>query len=223
LELSLPSDNRLETDDEILFVFSEVDEMVNLSSQTLPTAFYARDTVRVARALLGKRLVRIRSRTRMVGRIVEVEAYRGSDDPASHAYRGLTERNAPMFGDPGHAYIYFTYGNHYCLNVTTQRAGVPGAVLIRALEPLEGLRTMRRLRPNVPDNALTNGPGKLTKALGIDKSLNEADLTKLGPIFISTSKVEPLKIVRSTRVGIGQGLEREWRFYVKGNLFVSRP
>jgi DNA-3-methyladenine glycosylase len=113
----------------------------------------------------------------MVARIVEVEAYRGSDDPASHAFRGLTPRNAPMFGDPGHAYIYFTYGNHYCLNITTQKPGAPGAVLLRAVEPIDGIRLMRHFRPNVDDTELTSGPGKLTKALAIDKALNEQDMT----------------------------------------------
>lgn len=132
---------------------------------TLTRDFYVRDTVRVARELLGTRLVRVKGRSRMVGRIVEVEAYRGSDDPASHAFRGLTPRNEPMFGEPGHAYIYFTYGNHYCLNVTAKKSGTPGAVLIRALAPLRGLETMRQLRPAVSDIELTNGPGKLTKAL----------------------------------------------------------
>ena len=144
-----------------------------------PREFYARGTVKVAKGLLGKRLVRVRGKNRMVGRIVEVEAYRGFDDPASHAFRGLTPRNAPMFGEAGHAYVYFTYGNHYCLNITTQDVGTPGAVLIRAIEPLEGLGTMRRLRPKVPDSNLANGPGKLTKALGIDMSLNKIDMTKL--------------------------------------------
>jgi len=158
----------------------------------------------------------------MTGKIVEVEAYRGSDDPASHAFRGRTPRNAPMFGEAGHAYIYFTYGNHYCLNVTTQESGIPGAVLIRAIEPLDGLSAMKRLRPNVPELTLTNGPGKLTKALAIDKTLNEIDLTKAGPLFITVADEEHFKIARSTRVGITAGTERLWRFYISGNRYVSR-
>jgi DNA-3-methyladenine glycosylase len=158
----------------------------------------------------------------MTGKIVEVEAYRGSDDPASHAFRGRTPRNAPMFGEPGYAYIYFTYGNHYCLNVTTQESGIPGAVLIRAIEPLEGRSVMKRLRPNVPELALTNGPGKLTKALAIDKTLNEVDMTKAGPLFITVANEEQLKIACSTRVGIAAGTERLWRFYISGNRYVSR-
>jgi DNA-3-methyladenine glycosylase len=176
-----------------------------VSLVVLDSDFFARDTVRVASDLLGTHLVRVREGKRMVGRVVEVEAYRGKDDPASHAFRGLTGRNAPMFGEPGHAYIYFTYGNHYCLNVTTQKPGTPGAVLFRALEPVEGLEAMRRLRPNVPDSELTNGPGKLTKAFGIDKSLNELEMTRIGPLFLTERRGGKVGICRSTRVGIREG------------------
>jgi len=188
----------------------------------LSKEFYARETVRVAKNLLGKQLVRVKGRVRMIGRIVEVEAYRGSDDPASHAFHGLTLRNAPMFGEPGRAYIYFTYGNHYCLNITTHERGTPGAVLVRAIEPLEGISVMRRLRPNVPELALTNGPGKLTKALGIDKSLNEVDMTKPGPLFVMNAEEAHFKIGQSTRIGIRVGKDRLWRFYVSGSRHVSR-
>ncbi len=193
-----------------------------MKSRILPRGFYARDTVQVARNLLYKRLVRVKGRDRMEGKIVEVEAYRGGDDPASHAFRGPTSRNAPMFGEPGHAYVYFTYGNHYCLNITTQQAGTPGAVLIRAIEPLKGLHAMRRRRPDVPDSNLTNGPGKLTKALGIDKSFNEIDVTKRGPLFVAESGRAWCSVGRSTRVGISQGTNRLWRFYVANNPFVSK-
>jgi DNA-3-methyladenine glycosylase len=158
----------------------------------------------------------------MEGRIVEVEAYRGLDDPASHAFRGQTARNAPMFGEPGHAYIFFTYGNHYCLNITTQAIGTPGAVLIRAIEPMRGLQIMRRLRPNVSDSNLTNGPGKLTKALGIDSAVNEVDMTKPGQLFIAESDEESFKIAKSARVGISHGTDRLWRFHILGNPCVSR-
>jgi DNA-3-methyladenine glycosylase len=191
-------------------------------SRVIPKEFYARETVQVAENLLGKHLIRVKGKTRMVGMIVEVEAYRGSDDPASHAFRGLTPRNAPMFGEPGHAYVYFTYGNHHCLNVTTQARGTPGAVLIRAIEPLDGISAMRRLRSNVPDVALTNGPGKLTKALGIDKSLNDVDMTKLGALFVKDAKNGQIEIMRSPRIGIRAGTERLWRFYVSGNQYVSK-
>ena len=128
-----------------------------------------------------------------------------------------------MFGEPGHAYIYFTYGNHYCLNVTTQPIGKAGAVLIRGLEPLEGLTIMRRLRSCNTDLQLTNGPGKLTKAMDIDKSLNEVDLTSIGPLFITKpAHIEPIVACRSSRIGITLGKERLWRFYTKFNPYVYR-
>ena len=193
-----------------------------IRDRLLPSAFYARNTVKVAPDLLGKYLVRLKDGERMAGRIVEVEAYRGSDDPASHAFRGLTPRNTPMFGDPGHAYVYFTYGNHYCLNITTQKAGTPGAVLLRALEPVEGIDVMKRLRPSIADSELTNGPGKLTKALGIDKSLNEQDMTIRGPLFVANLGNYEFEVWCSTRVGIREGLDRLWRFYIKGNPYVSK-
>lgn len=189
----------------------------------LSRGFFARNTVYVAPDLLGKYLVRVTPRGTMVGQIVEVEAYRGKDDPASHAFRGPTPRNAPMFGEPGHAYIYFTYGNHYCLNFTTQRVGVPGAVLIRALQPVEGISLMKRFRPNVADVELTSGPGKLTKALWIDKSLNEQDLTVRGPLFVVDRGDKGLEIARSTRIGVGEhGGDKFWRFFVRGNPYISR-
>ena len=191
-------------------------------SRIPPRSFYARDTVKVAPDLLGKYLVRVCPRGTIVGMIVEVEAYRGSDDPASHAFRGQTPRNTPMFGNPGHAYVYFTYGNHYCLNITTEKAGTPGAVLLRALEPVEGIDTMRQFRPNVSDSELTNGPGKLTKALAIDKSLNEQDMTIRGPLFVTDPEKGGFEIWSSTRLGIGEGLDRLWRFYIKGNPYVSK-
>jgi len=197
-------------------------EGMGMKPRILPRDFYARDTVKVAKDLLGKRLVRVKDKNRMEGRIVEVEAYRGLDDPASHAFRGPTPRNAPMFGEPGHAYIYFTYGNHYCLNITTQEVGTPGAVLLRAIQPLEGMREMRLLRPNVQDSNLTNGPGKLTKALGIDKSLNEVDMTKRGELFVTESDETIFNVAESVRVGISQGADRLWRFYVTGNSYVSK-
>ena len=193
-----------------------------MNVRILTQDFYSRGTVDVARDLLGKHLVRVRRKTRMAGVIVEVEAYQGSDDPASHAYRGKTPRNAPMFGEAGHAYVYFTYGNHYCLNITTQRLGVAGAVLIRALEPSEGICVMKRLRPDVPDSELTSGPGKLTKALGIDKSLNEIDMTTTGSLFVEDHGVHHLKIEESTRIGIRAGTDKLWRFYLLGNPYLSK-
>ena len=193
------------------------------STDPLPRSFYERGTVTVAKALLSMHLVRVDGSTVLIGRIVEVEAYGGRNDPASHAYRGKTPRNTPMFGEPGHAYIYFTYGNHYCLNVTTQPPGIAGAVLIRALEPLKGLNTMKRLRPGVSELQLTNGPGKLTKALAIDRSLNEVDLTRRGVLYIGKTRTEsPFAVERSPRIGITLGIERLWRFYIESNEYVSR-
>jgi DNA-3-methyladenine glycosylase len=131
-----------------------------------------------------------------------------------------------MYGEPGHAYIYFTYGNHYCLNITTQPTGIPGAVLLRAIQPLEGLGTMRRLRPNVPDTELTNGPGKLTKALNIDKSLNEQSMTVKGPLFVAEPQSQLVQadyeIWRSTRIGVTEALDKRWRFFLKPNPYVSK-
>jgi DNA-3-methyladenine glycosylase len=196
------------------------DEMTR--ARILSRAFYARDTLKVAPDLLEKCLVRTTEHGQMVGRIVEVEAYRGKDDPASHAYRGLTPRNAPMYGEPGHAYIYFTYGNHYCLNITTQKSGTPGAVLLRAVQPMEGMELMRRFRPNVSDLELTNGPGKLTKALDVDGSLNGQDMTIEGPLFVTDASQTNLEIWRSARIGIGDGRDKRWRFYTKGNPYLSR-
>lgn len=195
-----------------------------LKQTILGAEFYARDTVKVAPDLLGKYVVRSIGKKSLVGRIVEVEAYRGKDDPASHAFRGQTPRNTPMYGEPGHAYIYFTYGNHYCLNITTQKVGVAGAVLLRALEPVRGLDSMRRSRPGVSDTQLTNGPGKLTKAFAIDKSLNEQDMTVPGPLYVLNPQTRgcDFEIWCSARVGIRNGLDKRWRFYIHGNRWVSK-
>jgi DNA-3-methyladenine glycosylase len=183
--------------------------------------FYARYTPTVARELLGCRLVRVEGRKRLSGIIVETEAYRGSGDPASHAYRGKTKRNEVMFGEPGRAYVYFTYGFHYCLNMTTEREGTPGAVLIRAIEPVEGVETMMARRGVEDAPRAADGPGKLTQALGIDRRLNGEDLTRSKMLFVEAGSV-PSVVGKSTRVGIKLGVERRWRYYVKGSRFVSR-
>jgi DNA-3-methyladenine glycosylase len=154
--------------------------------------------------------------------IVEVEAYRGSEDPASHAYRGPTARNRLMFGEAGRAYVYFTYGFHHCINVTTEKTGVPGAVLIRALQPLTGIRTMKKNRRKEVLGELTNGPGKLTQALGIDRKLNGEDLVESRRLFIAKGKPQEFRIKSSGRVGIDKGLEFKWRYLIEGNPFVSR-
>ena len=190
--------------------------------ETIKREFYAENSVKVAEKLLGKLLVRELPEGTLIGKIVEVEAYGGRDDPASHAYRGKTPRNQVMFGKPGLAYIYFTYGMHYCLNVKAEREGVPGAVLIRALEPIEGIEIMKKNRGVEKITELTSGPAKLTKALRITTELNGWDLTLGKKLFICKSpREEKFEIVAAPRIGIKAGTERLWRFYIRDNAFVS--
>ncbi len=189
----------------------------------LPRRFYTRETLTVAEELLGKQLVRHTNNTRLVGKIVEVEAYRGGDDPSSHAYRGMTPRNRLMFGKGGFAYVYFTYGMHHCFNVVTERQNVPGAVLIRALEPLSGIETMRKSRGNKNVFNLTNGPAKLTEAMNITKKQNGLDLTRSKELFMSEPEVkENFEVVSTKRIGIKVGVDKPWRFCIKDNKFASR-
>jgi DNA-3-methyladenine glycosylase len=189
----------------------------------LPRRFYTRETLAVAEELLGKELVRHMDDGRLTGRIVEVEAYLGNNDPGSHAHRGITPRNRLMFGKGGFAYIYFTYGMHYCFNAVTEKQNVPGAVLIRALEPTMGLETMVKNRGDKNVFNLTSGPAKLTKALNITKEQNGLDLTKRGELFISDSNVEDnFEVVSTKRVGLNAGVDKPWRFYIKNSQFVSR-
>lgn len=190
----------------------------------LPRSFYARETLIVAKELLGKYLIRRTEDGDIVGKIVEVEGYRGSDDPASHAYKGLTKRNWPMFGKPGCAYVYFIYGNHHCLNATTERKGVPGAVLIRAIEIVGSLELARKNRKARSDVELSNGPGKLTKALDISKVYNGLDLTQPHVLSIHHPEtVENFVTTTSRRIGVKLGAEKPWRFHIKNGKFVSKP
>ena len=182
--------------------------------------FFERYTPIVARDLLGCRLVRVWRGKRLSGTIVETEAYRGRGDPASHAYPGKTARNAVMFGDAGHAYVYLSYGFHYCLNVTTEGPGTPGAVLLRALEPLDGASEMARRRGVKDLRQVADGPGKLTRALRVDRSLNGEDLIDSHRLFVESGPT-PGGVRRSERVGISRGTSRKWRFYVAGSEFVS--
>jgi DNA-3-methyladenine glycosylase len=158
---------------------------------------------------------------RLAGVIVETEAYRGSLDPASHAYHGRTKRNEVMFGEPGHAYVHLSYGVNECLNITTEPTGTPAAVLIRALEPTEGIDRMKRRRETKEIRELTSGPGKLTEALGISLDFNGEDLVNSKELFLEEGEARH-DIRASTRIGISAGKNQRWRYFVGGNEFVSR-
>jgi DNA-3-methyladenine glycosylase len=190
----------------------------------LPRAFYLRPALVVARDLLGRLLVRNLTGRLLVGRIVEVEAYLGEHDPASHAYRGPTERNEVMFRAGGHLYVYFTYGMHFCSNVVTGPQGKARAVLLRAVEPLEGIDVMRKNRPaRTDDGNLANGPAKLCQAFAIGRKENGTDLLG-GDCYIARGeKVPPSAVAASMRIGVTAGRDKLWRFSVAGNRFVSRP
>ena len=191
--------------------------------KALPRKFYARNTPIAAEELLGKHLVRHTLGSKIVGRIVEVEAYGGNDDPGSHACRGMTPRNQLMFGEGGFAYVYFVYGMHYCFNVVTEKQDVPGAVLIRALEPIKGIEIMKKNRGNSNVFNLTNGPGKLTKAMNITGKQNGLDLTKSKELFIcKPEETEKFEVVSANRIGIKVGVDKPWRLYTKNNIFVSK-
>ena len=171
----------------------------------LPRAFYERDSATVARALLGQRVVRVLDDQRVSGLICETEAYGGADDQASHAYR-RTPRSAIMYGPPGYAYVYFIYGMHFCLNAVTEADGQPGAVLIRAIAPDEGIAIMRSRRGRVSERSergLTDGPGKLCQALGIARAQNGIDLTASAELFIETGvAVADDQVEITPRIGV---------------------
>jgi DNA-3-methyladenine glycosylase len=189
--------------------------------------FYDRPTLTVAADLIGKVLVHNRRGVLTSGVIVEVEAYIGESDPACHAAPGPTPRNAPLYGAPGRAYVYLNYGMHYLVNVVTEAHGSPAAILLRALEPLEGLDVMRRRRRRedgaaVADHDLCRGPGNLTKAMGITLAENRVDL--LGDrLFIEDRKIAVGPIHWGPRIGIRVGTGRPWRAYVAGHAAVSGP
>jgi len=191
-------------------------------ARPLPRRFYARPPDSVARALLGRLIVRETPHGRLVGRIVEVEAYGGTRDPASHGFRGETPRNRTMFGPPGHAYIYLSYGLHHCLNVVTGTVGRSAAVLIRSLEPVAGLSAMARRRGLTDPDRLARGPGCVAQALGLTRADDGTDLTR-PPLWLAD--VPPrragLRIVRTPRIGITRGVSRRWRFLLAGHPCVS--
>jgi DNA-3-methyladenine glycosylase len=197
---------------------------------TLPRDFYARPTLEVARDLLGKVLVHETAAGRTSGMIVETEAYIGEDDPACHAAPGPTPRNAPLYGPPGFAYVYFNYGMHHLVNAVTEPEGAPAAVLIRALAPLEGVGVMRRRRvrgtgrrgADLDLNDICRGPGNLTRALGIGLGQNRADLTH-GTLVVEDHGATPDRVAWGPRIGIRVGTDRPWRAWVAGHPAVSGP
>ena len=192
--------------------------------KALPASFYSRPTLTVAEDLLGKVLVHRTPAGFTSGIIVETEAYIGEDDPACHAAPGPTLRNQPLYGPPGRAYVYLNYGIHYLLNAVTEPEGSPAAVLIRALEPLEGAALMQRRRTSngrvIPHDDLCRGPGNLTRALGITLAENRLDLTT-GPLTIEDYGHRPDVVARGPRIGIRVATEREWRCWVAASRSVS--
>jgi len=198
-------------------------ERLNLEKlKKLEIDFYLQPTLRVAKELLGKIIVRKFKNQTLAGRIVETEAYIGENDPASHAFGGMTRRNKIMYLSGGHIYVYFTYGMHYCFNVVTEKEGFPAAVLIRAVEPIEGIELMKKLRGTDEIYNLTNGPAKFCQAFGIDISLNGASLLGDEIFIVESTDNFKFKIGRSPRIGIRSGLDKKWRFFIAGNPFVSK-
>jgi DNA-3-methyladenine glycosylase len=217
-----------------------------MSLARLPRSFYLRPTITVARELLGMFLIRRVRKHWLVGRIVEVEAYLSEKDPASHAYRGKTKRNEVMFLRGGHLYVYFTYGMHFCSNVVTEAEGIARAVLLRAVEPVEGIEVMvrnrglnkrddlipritvrgRGINPTFADETLLNlcsGPAKLCQSFGIGRKENGTDLCD-NQIWLAndTYTSRRVTIAASKRVGVNNGARHKWRFYIKGSLYVSK-
>jgi DNA-3-methyladenine glycosylase len=187
----------------------------------LPQSFYSRPTVRVAKDLLGQILIHETPRGTAAGRIVEVEAYLPHHDPGCHAARGRTPRNEAMFGPAGFAYVYFCYGNHFMFNLVTEREGVPGAVLVRAIEPVRGAELMarRRVKFGPEDWGLTNGPGKLVQALGIHRGHNRSALFQKPLYVLADKRKEAIGV--TTRIGITEGSELPLRFYLMVNPYLS--
>ena len=187
----------------------------------LPAAFYARDTLVVARELLGCLLCRREADGSWSwGRIVETEAYVGEDDPACHARAGFTPRTRVLYGPPGRSYVYFTYGMHHLFNAVTERDGFPAAVLVRALAPEGGMETMRHRRGGRRDRELASGPARLTAALGLDLSHNDRSLLR-GDLVLRDDGGRSTRVTRGPRIGIREGLDRDWRFWVPGDPHVS--
>jgi DNA-3-methyladenine glycosylase len=195
----------------------------------LTRAFYARDALSVARDLIGCVLVHDGPDERTSVRLVETEAYRGVLDPGSHGYRGMTPRTEVMYGPPGHLYVYFTYGMHWCSNVVCATDGACEAALLRAGEPMDGIDVMRERRGSVPDKLLAAGPARLTQAMGLDKTQNGASLIGAKPsVYLyedsETTGYRSKEIAQTLRIGLspGKGDDLPWRFVVKGSPYASR-
>jgi len=188
----------------------------------LPRSFFARPSTAVGPELLGRVLVReLPDGTRLAARLVEVEAYQ-EGDPASHSFRGRTPRNEVMFGRPGHLYVYFTYGMHFCSNIVTGSNGEGSAVLLRAAEPIAGLEVMADHRGLETPRLLCSGPARFTQAFGIGRPDNGTDLVRSQSLYLLSGEPAPARaIARSTRVGVTVGVERRWRFFVRESPFVS--
>lgn len=207
--------------------------VIPASLAIIPQEFYARNTLVVAKALLGTLLVRQLDGGTLVSRIVETEAYL-ADDPACHAYANNQRlklgkmpsgRSAILFGMPGVSYVYLNYGVYYLFNIVTEKNGVAGAVLIRAIEPLLGIETMRKLRPQArSEEALGNGPGKLALAMSIGLMQNGHPIYEAGDLVVAypQKKLDSRQIVTATRIGISKGKDLPWRFYIKGNAYISK-
>ena len=202
----------------------------------LKTDFFNRDPRRVARALLGKLLVRKTARGIVAGRIVETEAYLGENDAAAHSAAGKTARNAVLFGPPGYAYVYFIYGNHYCLNVSCLPDGVPGGVLFRALEPLAGIARMAKARKITPEKKsdlfqisflkkLSSGPGRMAEALEVTRARDNGKslVSAQSDLRIADDAYRARRVVITARIGIVKSAERPLRYLIAGNQFVSGP
>lgn len=203
--------------------------MSSISPKTIiPKEFYLQDPVKLAPKLLGKIFVRKLGDIYLTGKIVEVEAYRGKDDEAAHTYNGKTKRNEVMFREGGFLYVYFTYGMHFCANIVCGKKNEGSAILIRAVEPIDGINIMEMNRfgktelPYSRRKLLTNGPVKFCSAFAIEKNDNGLDLTKEPIFLLKGEKILKNEIVTTTRVGIKKSVDLFWRFYIKDNPYVSK-
>jgi DNA-3-methyladenine glycosylase len=199
-----------------------------LSNKKLSKSFYQRELLDVAQDLLGKIFVKVDAKKHLAGKIVEVEAYHGDYDQAAHSFAGITERTKIMFETGGYLYVYFTYGVHHCCNVVTGKKGQGNAVLIRAVEPITGIEKMlrnrfgRKLKSEKEIFNLTNGPGKVCQAFGIDRKLSGTDLTGNKIFILNGQKISSNDIGISKRIGITKSVDLPWRYFIKNNPYISR-